>query len=237
MRYAIMVAAFGMVLGAPVLAPTMVMSTAVAQDAVADALAAEIIAAGDDLDALAAIISREMSSGNFDGLASALASAATTVASTDVALAATLINQAIVIGDNASDDTQQAVGEAASVVSTTATNAGDDNSASAVEDAVAGALDSDMQSAYNNSGGTSNPTVPVGGGDTGGGDDFGGDDQGGDDQGGDDQGGGDPADDTTPVGAITPPAPGGGPPPQPPITIVVVPIVLEPNPSQSGSPT
>ena len=236
MRIAIMAAAFGLVIGVPVLAPTTLMETAVAQDAEQDALAAEIIAAGDDLNLLATIISREMANGNFDGLAASLASAATSVASTDTSLAATLVTQAVIIADSASDDTQADVGEAASLVSTAATNAGDTTSADSVETAVTGALDADMQTSYNNAGGSSNPNWTSGGDDT---------TTGGDDTTttGDDTTTTPTGDTSTPTddvnvpsGAVTPPAPGGPPPPPPNTGAVVLPTPIEPPQSTSGSP-
>jgi len=166
----------------------------------------------DDLNLLATIISREMAAGNFDGLALALASAARSISGTDVSLAATLITQAVTIADSTSDDTQSNVGSAASFVATAASNAGDTVSVGSVETAINGALDADMQSSYNNAGGQSNPNVTTG---TGGSTTTTGDVN-------------------TPTGAITPP---GGPPPPPPNQgVVALPVPVEPNPSQAGSP-
>jgi len=257
MRLAIMAAAFGLVIGAPMFAPTALVEPAAAQDAQADPLAAEILAAGDDLNLLATIISRELGNGNFDGLALALASAARSTADTDVSLAATLVTQAVIIADSTSDDTQSTVGSAASVVATTAQNAGDTLSADVVETAVTGALDADMQTSYNNAGGKSNPNVTTGTDTTDTTDTTTTTDDTtttttddtsttGDDTTttttGDDTTTTTTTDDTTtttddiniPTGAITPP---GGPPPGPPNQgVVQLPAPLEPPQSTSGSP-
>ena len=110
-------------------------SAAVTADAVA-ALEAELVeAAGDDA-AIAAIIARETENGNIDGLATALASAAKSVAQTNTAVAAALVIQAIVVAEDASKEVQESVGEAASDVARVAKTNGDEGSASSIEGAV-----------------------------------------------------------------------------------------------------
>jgi len=226
-----------LVLGAPiVMAPKgFLIGQAFAITAEQQALADEITAAGDDLNKVAAIISREMSSGNFDGLAIGLSTAARNTAGSDVSLAATLMTQAIAVADSTSDATQQAVGSAASFVATTATNAGNTSAAATVDNAIVSALDADMQTAFTNAGGTSNPNVGTGTtGDT--------TTTAGDDTtttGDDPTAAFDPTaagdDTTTPTGSVTPPAPGLPPPPPNPGT-VNIPVPVEPNPNPSGSP-
>lgn len=220
MRYAIMVAAFGMVLGAPVLAPTALMSVAVAQAATLTAaeiaLDAELVAAANDPDALAAIISRETAAGNVNGLARGLARASRALAATDVGGAAALVIQAVTVAEGADDNAQTEVGAAASAVATTAQNSGDSTTAANVETAVASSSDADVQITYVNNGGSAGTPVLTTGGDT---------------TGGTPPVGGDG---TPPVGDTTPPAPAGGPPVRPPQVVVVIPEIPEPNPVQAG---
>lgn len=156
MRYAMMVAALGLAVGAPTFAPTSVMSVAVAQ---AVSLEAELIAAGDDLNLLNNIITRELSAGNYDGLARGLAGAARSQATTDLALSATLISQAIAIASASSDDVQREVGSAASVVATVANNSGDQSALDMVDTAVTTSLDADIADSFNQAGGSSNQNV------------------------------------------------------------------------------
>ena len=240
MRVAIMAAAFGLVIGAPVLAPTNFMSVAVAQAAVDTALQAELAAVANDPDTLAAIIAREMAAGNTDGVVTALAAAATALVTSDVAGAAALVIQAVNTGESAGDEAQEAAGEAASTVATTALVAGESETATNIEIAVASSLDVDVQMSYIDAGGTQGTNLG-GGSDDDGGDDFGGgDQQGGDQQGGDQQGGDDTTtptgDTTTPTSPVTPGAPGGPPPPPPNTGSIVLPVPIEPNPNQAGSP-
>ena len=104
-----------LMLGFTALADAQDNGESVTADAVA-ALAAELIEAAGDDDAIAVIIARETENGNIDGLATALASAAKSVAQTNTAVAAALVIQAIVVAEDASKEVQESVGEAASDV-------------------------------------------------------------------------------------------------------------------------
>ena len=186
-----------------------------AQTAAETALQTELIAAAGDEAALAAIIARETGAGNVDGLASALASASTILAATDIAGAAALVIQAVEVAAGASEDVQLNVGEAASVVATTAADNGNEAVATTVETSVATSAIGDLQLSYIDAGGAAGTGVPqTPSGTTG----------------------------TAIAGAVEippveedVPPPGAGAPP-PPIAIAV-PVIVEPNPSQSGSPT
>jgi len=231
MRLAIVVAAFGLALGAPMFAPTNLMPQAEAQ-AANDALQAEILAAAGNDAALAAIVAREQAAGNSAGLASALANAATSLAATDISAAATLVIQAVNIAQGVGDtNIVNAVGVAASTVATTAMDRGDAMLASNITTQVAIGRSTDMAMAFVNAGGSAGRVVPRGntGGDTGGGQQQGGDDDGNQQQGGQQQTG----NTNTPV--IQQPVVRRTAPPRP--IEPTVPIVPEPNPSQAGSPT
>ena len=238
MRIAIMAAAFGLVLGAPVLAPTSFMEVAVAQTSAETALQNELIAAANDPAALQAIIDRETAAGNTDGLASALISAARTLVVSDTTGGAALAIAAVKASDGASEDVQTEVGEGASDVATTAQENGDAVAAQNLEVEVATSVSVDVQMGYVDAGGTagdnlgSAPQADDQGGGNQQGAQPGGDEQGGDQQ-GDQQSGGEPGSSNAPAG----PTVSAGPPPRPPSIVVVVPVVVEPNPAQAGSPT
>ena len=135
-----------LMLGFTALADAQDNGESVTADAVT-ALAAELVeAAGDDA-AIAAIIARETENGNIDGLATALASAAKSVAQTNTAVAAALVIQAIVVAEDASKEVQESVGEAASDVARVAKTNGDEGSASSIEGAVLSS-DSDTEEGF-----------------------------------------------------------------------------------------
>lgn len=161
MRIAMMVAALGLVLGAPAMMPADLIEEAAAQDTVTNPLVAELIAAGDDLNLLNNIITRELSDGNYDGLATGLAGAASAQATTDLALSATLISQAIAVASAGSDETQREVGAAASIVATVANRAGDQSALDMVDVAVRTSLDADLTDSYDQAGGSTNQNVPT----------------------------------------------------------------------------
>ncbi|MBV1900602.1 MAG: hypothetical protein KUG56_02900 [Kordiimonadaceae bacterium] len=256
MRYAIIVAAFGLVLGAPVLAPTSLMPAAVAQTAAETALQIELIAAAGDADALAAIIARENAAGNTDGLATALASASVTLAATDVAGAAVLVIQAVTVAeDSDSVEVLTAVGTAASTVATTALDNNDVDTAVAIEVKAVESSSTELALQYGSAGAMAGTSVQQIGGDDDQGGNQGGNNQGDDGGDDDDAAGGDDTttptsdtttptgDDTTPTTPDTPPPPSsalasiGLPIPPTSLTIPTIPVVIEPNPAQSGSPT
>ncbi len=165
MRYAIMVAAFGMLLGAPVLAPTMLMNAAIAQasevvDPAEAALAAELAAVAGDADAIAAIVAREQGLGNTNVLARALVRAARAVAFTNSAGAAALGAQAVAIAAGADEDTQAVIGvQSADLVTTLLTV--DPAGAATVQTAVAMSPSVAIQITYA-SGGASGGGLPTG---------------------------------------------------------------------------
>ncbi len=229
MRFALVLLALGLVMGAPV-APTSVMSQAHAQAATSQeqletALAAQLLAAAGNSASLSAIIAREQSIGRGALLARALARAAQSLATGgNSGQAATLMTQAISIASGQDASTQQAVGTAAGQVVAQITNT-DPASASRIASSAANSGTTTLQMAY--SAGQSNQQV-AGTGLVGGGGGTGGS------QGTQQLGG--TTRTTTPVvrrttRRVVPPRPRIP-------TTPTVPIVPEPNPQQaSGSPT
>jgi len=229
MRLVMMIAALGFVLGAPGLAPTSLMGKAAAQAASQEALearlAAQLLAAAGNSAALAAIIAREQSIGRSALLARALARAAQSLATGgNSGQAATLMTQAISIASGTDDSTQQSVGTAAGQVVAQITNT-DPASASRIASAAANSGTTTLQMAY--SAGTSNQQVATNqlGGPGGGG----GGNQGTGQLGGT---GGLTGLTRTPTRTTTRTVTRPTRPDTP-----TVPVIVEPNPSQSGSPT
>ena len=246
MRIAILAAAFGMTMGLTALAPAPLMSAAIAQagptQAQIDALENEILNAPDQA-SIDAIIARETAAGNFDLLAQGLAEAAVIMAETDLSGAASLVVSAIAAAESGSDDAQIDVGVAASTVATTADDNGDTATADVVETAVNNSTDPDVGSAYTIVGGKDGDAVTYSGPTdtttTTGGDTTTGDDD--TTTTGDDDDTTTTGDDTTTTTGgdttTTTPTPAGGaitPPPPPPPSQPTVPVVPEPNPSQSS---
>jgi hypothetical protein len=231
MRFVLAVAALGFALGAPALAPTSVMSEAEAQSASLDqseaTLTAQLLAAAGDPAALAAIMAREQSLGRGSLLARALARAAQSLATSgDSSQAATLMTQAISLASGADEATQNSVGAAAGQVVAQITET-DPASAARIASSAANSGTTTLQIAYSSgqqSGGfnleTGGTTLTTG----------------------DDTTTTTGDDTTTPVvttPVVTTPTTTVLRPVIPPTsTTPTVPIVPEPNPSQSGdSPT
>ena len=233
MRLAIMVAAVGLVMGAPVVAPTAFMNKAEAQSTTTNptsTLQAELIAAAGNPTLLQQIVSREQAAGNSANLATALANASVALAATDLAGAGELVKKAVDVAQAVNDrNVANIVGGAASTIATTAINRGDARLSADITTKVAIGRSTDVALGFVNAGGSAGRNIPQTGGGTGG--DTGGGQQ---QQGGQQQTG---STTTTPVvrrttrtRTVIPPRPRIP-------TTPTVPIVPEPNPQQAGSPT
>lgn len=232
MRYSRLIVAVGLLSGTAIIAPAtvfaassplLVTATAVLQIVVS--LEDALVAAAGDAAAIQRIIDGELAAGNADGLAIALSKAASTIAVTDITNAASLVAQAVTVAASASVATQQAVGGVASAVATTAAESGDAGAAAAVATVTAAVNNAggSAAAAYQASGGSSGSNVnnstavvivqatPT------------------------------PPRAPTQVASAGPPPPEAAgppaPPPPPPPPAPPPPPPVEPNPSQSGSPT
>ncbi|WP_417452020.1 hypothetical protein [Kordiimonas sp.] len=163
MRFAIMIAAFGVVAGVSAFVPSMT-PAAYAQtvDAAQIALEAELVAAAGDPAALDAILAREQAAGNTNRLARAMAGASRTLAVTDVAAAAALIIKAVSVAESGDSGAQDAVGSAASAVATTAASRGEAAVSANVTTAVAVSGATSIAIGYVNAGGSAGTGIPQG---------------------------------------------------------------------------
>jgi len=173
MRTAIIVAAFGLILGAPGVTPSAMMNEAFAQAATqatttdpSAALQAELIAAAGNATLLAQIIAREQAAGNAAGLAMALANASVALAATDLTGAGELVKKAVEVAQGVSDrTTAEAVGAAASTIATTAINRGEAQLSAQITTQVAVGRSTDVAIGFVNAGGSAGRNVAqVGGG-------------------------------------------------------------------------
>ena len=217
MRLAIVIAACGLVLAAPMVAPTALINEAEAQSATAQsALEAEILAAAGNPGALQAIINREQAAGRSAGLARAMANASVTLAATDLNGASALVVQAVSIAQNVNDQAaEEAVGSAASTVASTAMAQNQPQIAANISTEVAVGRSTNVAIGFVNAGGSAGTSVASNTQST--------------------------TQTTTPTTTtqqtnqtrtvvVVPPRPTTP-------TTPVVPIVPEPNPQQAGSPT
>ncbi len=237
MRLAIMVAAVGLVMGAPVVAPTAFMNKAEAQATTTDptsTLQAELIAAAGNATLLDQIIAREQAAGNAANLATALANASVALVATDLAGAGELVKKAVDVAQGVSDrTTAEAVGAAASTIATTAIQRGDARLSADITTKVAIGRSTDVAIGFVNAGGSAGRNIPQVGGGTGG--EVGG---GGQQQQGNLQLTGATRTTTTPTTPVVRRTTRRVVPPRPRIpTTPTVPIIIEPNPQQAGSPT
>lgn len=228
MRFAMILLALGLVMGAPI-APTNVIGQAHAQAATADtqqqleaALAAQLQAAAGNPGALAAIVAREQAAGRGALLARALARAAQNLATAgNGSLAATLMTQAINIATGLDPVTQESVGATAGQVSMQLTTT-DPAAAARIQVAAASSSSGGLTMAFASASQRNT-------------NDFGQGLMGGYQQGGQ-QTGGQQGTQQTPVVRRTTRRTVVPPRPRIPTT-PVVPVIVEPNPSQAGSPT
>ncbi|WP_417465855.1 hypothetical protein [Kordiimonas sp.] len=216
MRLAIVVAACGLVLAAPMVAPTALMNKAEAQPVTARvSLEAEILAAAGNATALQAIINREQAAGRSAALAAAMGNASVALAATDVAGATALVLQAVSIAQSIGDQAaEEEVGRAASTVASTAMAGNQPQLAANISTQVAIGRSTNVAMGFVNAGGTAGTNV-----------------------GSATQAQGQMTGVTTPVvrrtstrRTVIPPRPRVP-------TTPVVPIIIEPNPDQAGSPT
>ncbi|MFC4348529.1 hypothetical protein ACFO5Q_11815 [Kordiimonas lipolytica] len=232
MRFAMIFLALALVMGAPI-APSSVMNKAEAQATTTDptsTLQAELIAAAGNPTLLQQIVSREQAAGNSANLATALANASVALAATDLAGAGELVKKAVDVAQGVNDtNVANIVGGAASTIATTAINRGDARLSADITTKVAIGRSTDVALGFVNAGGSAGRNIPQTGGGTGG--DTGGGQQ---QQGGQQQTG---STTTTPVvrrttrtRTVIPPRPRIP-------TTPIVPVIVEPNPQQAGSPT